>query len=260
VHLAVGLPVARIAGPAGAVVTAELSHAGRISDRTVALNGAGQASIPMPGQTAVGDAAAVTLALPSGDTVRASSQVSGVLVHVGSGKVTGQTERNSALSIKLESSRGATLARGATESDAATGSYSVTLRSTSARRFHLEPGMKLLVQDRSGTLQVTIPRLEVRRDPTVSNLRLYADQARVLLTTVSRRGARLTRTLSLPHSGSRVLHLPGASRLRSVVISTVPIDGISFERTVRIYSRSLCSRRPSPTQSCRATPAARSRH
>jgi hypothetical protein len=230
-----------------------VQHASRTTARHLTLDSTGQFALKWPAAATVGDSLSLALELPTGDTVTATSRVRGVMVHLGSSQVTGQTLSGGTVTVQVFGSRGR-LASATALTDPALGTFSVAVLGRQGRPLHLSAGMRIVMEDAIGSVEETIPRLTIQRTASVSRVRLAADARRLVMYTIDLHGRRRAEQVALGASGASLVKLDHADQLHSVVASTLPVDGISFERTLRIEPRAAC-RKSTSGKRCRTLTA-----
>lgn len=237
-----------IHGPPGAHLSVVVSHAGHADTRLIALDGAGRYTLRMPSATWVGDSVSVALPTSTGDTLTATSRVRGVVVHLGSATLTGQTVSGGTVTARVFDAHGA-IAWGTALADPATGDFSLVLESSAHRQIYLTAGMHLLIQDSMGGLEETVPELRVERTRAINQVGVGADSGTIMLYLVDKNGVRHAERVALGNTGARTVKLRNVSHLHSVVVSVQTSNGISFERTLKIQTRTACAK-TTPRRTC----------
>jgi hypothetical protein len=247
-RLAAGSKQVQIHGPSGGRVSVVVTHASRRRTMQIALGSTGRFILKMGAAMSVGDSVSLALPTSTGDTLTATSRIRGVVVHLGSSTVSGQTVSGGAVNVKVFGAHGAIGGAGAL-ADPTTGVFSTVLRDKTRHSLNLASGMRLLIEDPMGGIEETVPRLAIERTTSIGRVRVAAEAPSILLYLVNRRGQRQRERLTLGASGASTVTLRNAASLHSVVVSTEATNGISFERTLRVQPRPACHRQ-STTRTC----------
>jgi hypothetical protein len=238
VALGFGANHIRIFGAARARVHVAIERVGSEDrGREVRLDAHGVGQVTWPGGPAeVGDGASAEIVASGGNTVEATADVGGIVLHEGEARVTGRVRPGSTLSIHLSTGSGKMLAGAVASGSATTGNFAATLKDMSGRTVSIRSGLRVDVRDGSRTETTAVLPIDLaisRGDYAI--LGETAPARAVWLTIVDRQGHQQIRRLETSSTGRISVHLSQSTLLSppaGVSLSTALADGITIERSL----------------------------
>jgi hypothetical protein len=160
-----GSSAIQVTGPVNSTVNVRWNRPDGGWVRALATDGSGRASATIPGpRIAVGDSATAQLLGPNGDGFITSERVRGVVVHVHSNRVGGQTVPGSTVAIKVLSQLGGPIGHMQLDADPISGTFLAHLHDARGHNLRIEPGMTVQIRDRAGTVTTHVPSLALTVD------------------------------------------------------------------------------------------------
>lgn len=183
------------------------------------------------GPVVAGDRAVARYVMSNGYVISSSAETYGIVVHLGSGVVTGQTRPGAVFTVRAVDSLAHSIGSALVQSDAVTGAFRGTVRTVDHRPTHLSKATRLIVHDGAGTRTYRLSPLAARlsRD----TLRLVGQAAgRLHIAVVYTQGKSTQHRSILSSSGNLQWSIPHPSSVIHVVVSQSSRDGLTLQRIV----------------------------
>jgi murein DD-endopeptidase MepM/ murein hydrolase activator NlpD len=227
----------RLRGPRAARIRLSFASATRGSwSRVERLDGNGAADLPLPsGAVAAGDRITASYVLASGDTLVATDEARGIVVHQGSSTIDGRARPNTVLTIRAFDGAGRLIGSAATNTRLS-GDFHLSLTNAAGRTVRLLATRRLAVHEAHDTIAYTLPAVSVQLSG--SRVLMHGPPHQQLVVTRIYAGHhRQTTRLFTDGAGGAAMRLPtGEHRLlERVVVGWSNTQGLTIQRVAVVH-------------------------